>query len=654
MTDTTTTRYGAQVEDWVKFANTFKLQKDLLPVVSNPNRKISPGSDMQAIGKTPSVLNNRGMVSGIPGWTSHQAAHKDVVAWSRNPDYGICVVGRNVKAIDIDMEMADDVIALVDTFLGITLPVRYRSNSGKKLMVFRLAEETHKRVVRGAEGIIELLGDRQQFIAAGTHTSGSRYAWAWRGNEEDIPSVRADQLAKLWDLLQSTYGIEPERKKAERKTVSNLLDDPLFEALNDRGLIKSEGRDGSYNIVCPYEHEHTSESCETATVYYPAHTGGFERSHIKCLHAHCDGRSRDDWEEAVGLGAADLFEDVSAEPDFVPKVKATCVFHIVPAVEFAMSGEAPRWLIKNIIQECSIGSIYGASKAGKTFAVLDMVASIARGEPWRGRKVRKGRVVYICAEGAHFFRNRIKAYLREHNLTELDVYVLAAGPDLMKPAEVNSLIQAVKNTCGDVVMVVVDTYAACMVGDENNGKDVNQVLKGCKQIRDELNASVVLVHHSGKDVNRGARGWSGLHAAVDFELRVVKEDGLHAISITKQKDAPDDGVFGFKLKAVELGEDEDGEPIISCVVEHTDDIPLITEPGEKVSIKDQLVVSAINNYKQDFDMYPTIKDLISYMDGSVKQSDIEKIVRKLSQTDKVIVTGDGVINPTSGDVVDKG
>ena len=40
------------------------------------------------------------------------------------------------------------------------------------------------------------------------------------------------------------------------------------------------------------------------------------------------------------------------------------------------------------------------SGAGKSFMALDMAGAIARGLPWRGKKTKQGRVVYIAAEGA--------------------------------------------------------------------------------------------------------------------------------------------------------------------------------------------------------------------------------------------------------------
>jgi hypothetical protein len=79
----------------------------------------------------------------------------------------------------------------------------------------------------------------------------------------------------------------------------------------------------------------------------------------------------------------------------------------------------------------------------------------------------------------------------------------------------------------------------------------------------------MIVHHTGKDAARGARGHSSLRAAVDTELRVtVGEDGWRTVETTKQRDMPADFERRFRLRVVELGRDQDGDAVTSCVVEH--------------------------------------------------------------------------------------
>ena len=168
-----TTRYGASPEEWAYFSQILGLAEDMLPVVSNPNAKISPNSKMKALGKTPSYYRQHGVV-GIPNWTDQRPNQSTIDAWSREPDYGICIQTREVRALDVDI--ADPAAAeRVTHKIARQLPARIRTNSSKCLLAFRLPGDYTKRVIRTADGIIEFLATGQQFIACGTHPSGARY-----------------------------------------------------------------------------------------------------------------------------------------------------------------------------------------------------------------------------------------------------------------------------------------------------------------------------------------------------------------------------------------------------------------------------------------------------------------------------------------------
>src|SRR5262249_54953770 len=128
---------------------------------------------------------------------------------------------------------------------------------------------------------------------------------------------------------------------------------------------------------------------------------------------------------------------------------------------------------------------------------------------------------------------------------------------------------------GGASIVVVDTLAQATPGaNENAGEDMGRVLANCKAIRRATGATVLLIHHAGKDLSRGARGWSGLRAAADAEIEISRlDDSNRLATITKQKDGTDGAKYPFKLAVVPLGEDADGEVIDSCVVTHLDTVP---------------------------------------------------------------------------------
>jgi predicted P-loop ATPase len=205
--------YGARPEDWDTLTLLAGLTADLLPVVSNPHAEISPDSKMKDLGKTPSRYNGNGQVVGIPGWSQHVSSDADIARWSRNSDLGICIQTRDVRALDVDVAdqaLAHTILGFIEERIdpGSNLPLRYRKNSGKCLLAFRLDGERRKRRMKVEGGIIEFLGDGQQFIAVGTHPSGVRYEWSG-GLPDDFPVFSIEQFDALWSALAERFAIEP-------------------------------------------------------------------------------------------------------------------------------------------------------------------------------------------------------------------------------------------------------------------------------------------------------------------------------------------------------------------------------------------------------------------------------------------------------------
>lgn len=271
---------------------------------------------------------------------------------------------------------------------------------------------------------------------------------------------------------------------------------------------------------------------------------------------------------------ADDFDDLGPDPD--AQVAARDLSPVKPrrfapqTPEQFMQRPAPKWLIKGVLPQASLAVVYGASGSGKSFFTFDMCAAIVRGVPWRGARVVPGRGVYVVAEGAGGFRNRLEAYCEQHGVApaELGMGLIANAPNLMDKLQVNELIVDLK-AFGEISFIVMDTYARVMVGgNENDAKDVGMVLAQCAKIHRMTGAMVILVHHSGKDDGAGARGSSALRAAADVEIQVKGDSKARGAKVTKQKDGEDGKQYGFRLHTVVLGEDEDGEDITSCVVEH--------------------------------------------------------------------------------------
>lgn len=272
--------------------------------------------------------------------------------------------------------------------------------------------------------------------------------------------------------------------------------------------------------------------------------------------------------QEVSAKADALVADLDAPEGVHSPAGYTGKFPVLSADQIS-SQKTADWLIKGVLPAADIITIYGASGSGKSFIVLDLVAAIVTGTPWRGRKVKKGRVVIIAAEGSGSYGKRVKALAQHLGMSpkDLDIGVIIVPPNIMQEGDVTELAASIK-AVGDVSLIIIDTFAQVTPGaNENGAEDMGLALSNVRVLRTATGATVGLVHHSGKDAHRGSRGWSGIRAAVDAELEVTRDEGTGAreLRIGKQKDGEDGLKWGFKLETILLGFDDDGDEITSCV-----------------------------------------------------------------------------------------
>jgi hypothetical protein len=232
-----------------------------------------------------------------------------------------------------------------------------------------------------------------------------------------------------------------------------------------------------------------------------------------------------------------------------------------------------QWLIKGVLPRAELGVLFGASGSGKTFVALDLAFSVARGNAWRDRRTARGRVVIIAAEGAGGIGKRGEAYARYHefDLRGIDLHVIPAAPNFLDNDDISEVMAEIVNI-GPVDLVIIDTFAQVTPGaNENTSEDIGRALANLKLLYGVTNAMNLVVAHAGKDLSKGVRGWSGLKAAADVQIEVLRhENGDREIIIEKMKDGEDGIRWGFKLEVVEVGIDYDGDIITSCVAVPTE------------------------------------------------------------------------------------
>ena len=247
---------------------------------------------------------------------------------------------------------------------------------------------------------------------------------------------------------------------------------------------------------------------------------------------------------------------------------------------------APRTIVAGLLELGTLAAIYGPSNVGKSTVGLDIGLAVARKAAWRGMRTSGGLVVYIGLESAAGLRRRVIAYQAHHRIEPVAHFCdIGESVRLMDSTDLERVLAAVRSAEREAgtgcVLIVVDTLARAMAGgDENDGRDMGAFVAACDRLRHETGATVLMVHHSGKDTAKGARGHSSLRAALDTELEVSGDVNPRQLAVRKQRDLPNGAAWAFDLEPVEIGTDaETGEPITACVVAHRDDIAhTATEP----------------------------------------------------------------------------
>jgi putative DNA primase/helicase len=212
---------GATQEDWDHWDLVLGCGRDLLPVVPDPKATPAPDSKVKAFGKIPSRYDAEGNAVGIAKWTEREITPEAIAHWRKDARLGMCVRSSAVRAIDCDVDDAEMACAILDTINAHApkLPMRQREDSQKFLLAFRAPGPLHKRIISTKHGRIELLGDGQQFVVAGTHPKGARYEWP-DGRPNELPELTLTQVDALWSALEAKFGLPDTRPKAAEQSIT--------------------------------------------------------------------------------------------------------------------------------------------------------------------------------------------------------------------------------------------------------------------------------------------------------------------------------------------------------------------------------------------------------------------------------------------------
>jgi len=227
-----------------------------------------------------------------------------------------------------------------------------------------------------------------------------------------------------------------------------------------------------------------------------------------------------------------------------------------------------KWLIPDQLQAHAVNVLVGPPKQGKSFLAIDWAATVAQTES----------VVYMLGEGDRGINPRVTAWEKHHGkLTDKNLHFCKGAVEIMLDSDLDDFIGEIRPL--KPKLVIVDTLARSMLmGDENSSKDMKNFIAGCSRMVEELDCTVLLVHHTRKD-NGVYRGSNVLEGNVDVMLFLTMQDEVIELksSALKEQAATDSLYFRLIPKMVDTIEGQVEAAVIIPVDKFKDDGSRLTQ-----------------------------------------------------------------------------
>lgn len=584
----------------------------LVPIVP-PDAELSPRSSLSknpgCRGKAVGVRSHDGWTSY--NWTKHEATEDDLDRWhTTGAGVGIKMGeqrdGTWLLGIDADtLNREWAAIIAEDVFSRFGVPPKRIGKAPKALYLIRVdAEVRYTRAEFGelnergtlAERV-EILAEGRQAVVSGVHP-GTRQPYRWTESLVPFDELPVGSAAAVADLLEAVAGKLP-KGRVQRPSASADSAPPQETLQGDPDLVrKAIAATPNTSAICPSRDDYVKygiavkaalagqpdafnvwwDWCERWTDGAPNYdfaVGDWQRmkppfrvgaSYVYELADKHSGGEFDRAEVWFDQAAADytpLFPTEGPSPhDLTVGPKLFDLY----SEEDVESMPDPVFLIDRHIPEQSLGFLYGAPGARKSFVALDWAMHVAYGrDTWHGDAIRSkpnGAVIYLAGEGAQGVKHRLAAWRKHHAVPDGArgrFRLLKQGVDFMQPDDVRRLAATLREKIlkdgACVALLVVDTVSRAMPGaDENLQKEMTLFVKNCDVLREEFDCCVLGVHHANRDGDM--RGSTVLLGAGDFvfKLERSKTATMGLLTCEKQKDAPDGWKENYRFDVVGVGD----------------------------------------------------------------------------------------------------
>lgn len=203
-------------------------------------------------------------------------------------------------------------------------------------------------------------------------------------------------------------------------------------------------------------------------------------------------------------------------------------------------------LIDGILRQGHKMLLAGPSKAGKSYALIELCCAVAEGRPWLGFGCAQGRILYVNLEldrasCLHRFKDVYTALeWAPQNLDKIDIWNLRGKSVPMDKLAPKLIRRASKK---DYIAIVIDPIYKVITGDENSADQMANFCNQFDKVCTELGCAVIYCHHHSKGAQGGKRSMdrasgSGVFARdPDALLDLIELDVTEALRAQEENKA---------------------------------------------------------------------------------------------------------------------
>ncbi len=215
---------------------------------------------------------------------------------------------------------------------------------------------------------------------------------------------------------------------------------------------------------------------------------------------------------------------------------------------FLMDVQTVEWIVPNLIAKNSIAFVAGLPETGKTWMLIDLAIECAKGGGlWLNKyPVKQAKVLFIDQERFKAeTQRRFKAVLSGAGISATDIRgQLNIRCGTTTRLDLQNSYEAFRKTVEEIRpdVVIVDSFATIKVAEENNRKEIQNVLEKIKELRNEFGCTFIFIHHESKIAFSSEAGEPSIAqmagsvaipAAAETVLTVRKHEGGSMVYNTK-------------------------------------------------------------------------------------------------------------------------